>query len=142
MSTDPEVSVVMNAYNSSSELVGAPSVTQDLAIVSVHRGHRYCTHRPNRESATQTLGKMASSSGNRSETLGVSNAPFVARLLARQCGAAGLPNEAKRLFGLGREASGPERACGIDFLAYRAAAGVLGWTLAGRAACSLDALKR
>jgi len=63
-------------------------------------------------------------------------------LLARQCGAAGLPDEAKRLFGLAREASGPERACGIDFLAYRAAAGVLGWTLAGRAACSLDALKR
>ena len=63
-------------------------------------------------------------------------------LLARQCGAARLPDEAKRLFGLAREASGPERACGIDFLAYRAAAGVVGWTLAGRAACSLDALKR
>ena len=63
-------------------------------------------------------------------------------LLARQCGAAGLPDEAKRLFGLAREASGPKRACGIDFLAYRAAAGVLGWTLAGRAACSLDVLKR
>jgi glycosyltransferase involved in cell wall biosynthesis len=62
-------------------------------------------------------------------------------LLARQCGAAGLPGEAKRLFGLAREASGPERACGIDFLAYRVAAGVLGWTLAGRAACRLDALK-
>src|SRR5262249_8241937 len=48
-------------------------------------------------------------------------------LLARQCGAAGLPDDAKRLFGLAREASGPERSCGIDFLAYRAAAGVLGW---------------
>jgi hypothetical protein len=62
-------------------------------------------------------------------------------LLARQCGAAGLPDEAKRLFGLAREASGSERACGIDFVAYRAAAGVFGWTLAGRVACSLDALR-
>ena len=63
-------------------------------------------------------------------------------LLARQCGAASLPREARMLFDLACTASGPRRARGVDLVAYRAAAGVLGWTMAGRLACRLDAIKR
>jgi len=59
-------------------------------------------------------------------------------LLARQCGAAGLFDEAQMLFELSRSASTPDRRRGLDFIAYRAAASVLGWSLAGRIACSLE----
>jgi glycosyltransferase involved in cell wall biosynthesis len=62
-------------------------------------------------------------------------------LLARQCGAAGLLAEARMLFDLSRSASTAERRRGLDFVAYRVAAGVLGWSLAGRIACGLDELK-
>jgi hypothetical protein len=62
-------------------------------------------------------------------------------LLARQCGAAGLSDEARMLFDLARSASTPERRRGVDFMAYRAAASVLGWSLAGRITCGLDELK-
>jgi len=63
-------------------------------------------------------------------------------LLARQCGAASLPEESRRLFALAREASGPERAKGLDFRAYRMAASVLGWALVGGLACRADGLRR
>ncbi len=63
-------------------------------------------------------------------------------LLARQCGAAGLPEESRRLFALAREASGPERAKGLDFKVYRMAASVLGWALVGGLACRADGLRR
>ncbi len=59
-------------------------------------------------------------------------------LLARQCGAAGLPGAARDLFGLAREAAGPARGRGWDFRAYRAGAAVLGWCGAGRLACWAD----
>jgi glycosyltransferase involved in cell wall biosynthesis len=62
-------------------------------------------------------------------------------LLARQCGAAGLSDEARRLFDLARSASTPERRRGWDFIAYRAAASVLGWSLAGRITCDLEELR-
>jgi glycosyltransferase involved in cell wall biosynthesis len=62
-------------------------------------------------------------------------------LLARQSGAAGLPGEAKRLFRLALEASGPERARGLDFRLYRCVAGCVGWTHAGRLACWLDRVR-
>ena len=61
-------------------------------------------------------------------------------LLARQCGAVGLEAESRQLFGLARGASGQSRAKGIDFQLYRAAARILGWSLAGRIACSADRL--
>jgi glycosyltransferase involved in cell wall biosynthesis len=59
-------------------------------------------------------------------------------LLARQCGAAGLPAESRELFDLAREASGatPDKRWG--FRLYRAAAAVLGWRQAGRLACWTD----
>jgi len=60
-------------------------------------------------------------------------------LLARQCGAAGIPAESARLFALAREASTAQRARGLDFRLYRALTAALGWRLAGRLAARLDA---
>ena len=59
-------------------------------------------------------------------------------LLSRQCGAAGLARESRELFDLAREASGAERARGLDFRVYRFAAGVLGWKAAGVLAAARD----
>jgi hypothetical protein len=59
-------------------------------------------------------------------------------LLARQCGAAGLHEEARGLFDLAREASLPERRKGWDFRVYEALAGTIGWAAAGRLACWAD----
>jgi hypothetical protein len=61
-------------------------------------------------------------------------------LLARQCGAAGLARQSRALFDLSRAASG-DRARGLDFLTYRAAAFGLGWRLTGQLACRLDGLR-
>lgn len=63
-------------------------------------------------------------------------------LLARQCGAAGLARESRDLFELSIQASGESRAGGIDFTLYRAAAGILGWPLAGRLACWADRFRK
>jgi glycosyltransferase involved in cell wall biosynthesis len=59
-------------------------------------------------------------------------------LLARQCGAAGLRDEARELFDLARGASLPERRNGWDFRAYATLASVVGWVGAGRLACWTD----
>jgi glycosyltransferase involved in cell wall biosynthesis len=58
-------------------------------------------------------------------------------LLARQCGAVGLSVEAKMMFDLAREASGPlgDRAA---FRIYKAVAGILGWEMAGTLSCAVD----
>lgn len=63
-------------------------------------------------------------------------------LLARQCGAAGLPDESRRLFGLAREAAGDNRGRGRDFRLYALAASVLGWTGAGKASIWLDSIRK
>jgi glycosyltransferase involved in cell wall biosynthesis len=62
-------------------------------------------------------------------------------LLARQCGAAGLADEARMLFGLARQASGAERSRGIDFLLYGVGARLVGWRAMGSLACGLDRLR-
>ena len=62
-------------------------------------------------------------------------------LLARQCGAAGLPAEAQHLFGLARAASGPLRARGADFRAYRLIASFVGWTMPGKLSSWMDRLR-
>jgi glycosyltransferase involved in cell wall biosynthesis len=62
-------------------------------------------------------------------------------LLARQCGAAGLPRESRELFELAREASGAPRAHGIDFRAYGVLANIFGWCTLGRASRWLDGLR-
>jgi glycosyltransferase involved in cell wall biosynthesis len=60
-------------------------------------------------------------------------------LLARQCGAAGLPRESRMLFDLARSAStDPDR---LQFRVYRAAAQLLGWSNAGRLAALSDRLR-
>ena len=59
-------------------------------------------------------------------------------LLARQCGAAGLADEARILFDRARQASGTERSRGIDFLLYGVGARLVGWRAMGRLACRLD----
>jgi len=62
-------------------------------------------------------------------------------LLARQCGAAGLPRESRELFDAARRASGPDRSRGADYRAYQAVASVLGWSAAGRASQWLDKVR-
>ena len=59
-------------------------------------------------------------------------------LLARQCGAAGLSEQARMLFKLARQASGSERGRGVAFLLYGVGARLLGWRAMGSVACSLD----
>jgi glycosyltransferase involved in cell wall biosynthesis len=58
-------------------------------------------------------------------------------LLARQCGAAGLADEARMLFGLARRASGTKRSRG-DFLLYGVGARLIGWRAMGSLTCGLD----
>lgn len=62
-------------------------------------------------------------------------------LLARQCGNAGLGDEAQMLFNLSREASGPQRGSELDFQLYSAVASLVGWTMAGHIACQIDKLR-
>ncbi|HYI10641.1 MAG TPA: glycosyltransferase [Thermoanaerobaculia bacterium] len=61
-------------------------------------------------------------------------------LLARQCGAAGLRDESKRLFDLSRDASG-DRANGLQFRLYAALARIAGWSAAGKLATMSDGLR-
>jgi glycosyltransferase involved in cell wall biosynthesis len=61
-------------------------------------------------------------------------------LLARQCGAAGMPQQSEMLFKLSREASGAG-ADRLQFRAYSALARVLGWSVVGRLACWSDRLR-
>jgi hypothetical protein len=63
-------------------------------------------------------------------------------LLSRQCGAAGLDAESRRLFELARQASGDVRSRGLDFRIYNIAAGLLGWKNMGRLSGWLDGLRR
>lgn len=63
-------------------------------------------------------------------------------LLARQCGAAGLAEEAKTLFGLALRASGNDRSRGVDFVLYDAGARLIGWRAMGSLTCRLDHLRR
>jgi len=62
-------------------------------------------------------------------------------LLSRQCGAAGLPVESRRLFELSRQACGEQRSRGVDYRAYQAVARVAGWQATGRASQWLDVVR-
>jgi glycosyltransferase involved in cell wall biosynthesis len=61
-------------------------------------------------------------------------------LLARMCGAAGLPRESHELFDLARDASGAQRDR-AQFRVYRALTRVIGWRGAGRLAQLLDRMR-
>jgi glycosyltransferase involved in cell wall biosynthesis len=63
-------------------------------------------------------------------------------LLARQCGAAGLEEESKELFGLARQASGAMRGKGWDFRLYRLLASIAGWTRVGKMTCYSDQIRK
>lgn len=63
-------------------------------------------------------------------------------LLSRQCGAVGLSDESRRLFHLSRQASGKERAQGLDFRLYSIAANLIGWEAVGRFSDWLDRLDK
>jgi glycosyltransferase involved in cell wall biosynthesis len=62
-------------------------------------------------------------------------------LLARQCGAAGLSQEARMLFGIARHSAGTSRGRGIDFFLYSAGARLVGWRTMGVLTCGLDRLR-
>lgn len=62
-------------------------------------------------------------------------------LLCRQCGAAGLPDEARQLFALAQEAGGDARARGGQMRGYAALASVLGWQRAGTLGVWLDKVR-
>lgn len=61
-------------------------------------------------------------------------------LLARQCGAAELAADSKRLFALARQASGPDRNR-LQFRAYEGLARVIGWIAVGKLATMSDRLR-
>jgi glycosyltransferase involved in cell wall biosynthesis len=63
-------------------------------------------------------------------------------LLSRQCGAAGLGDDSRRLFALSRKASLPARSNALDFRIYAGAARLVGWTTVGKLSCWLDLLRR
>jgi hypothetical protein len=62
-------------------------------------------------------------------------------LLSRQCGAAGLGAESRRLFELSRQAAGEPRSRGMDYGLYKMVASVLGWQAMGRLSVWLDRLR-
>lgn len=63
-------------------------------------------------------------------------------LLSRQCGAAGLTDESRHLFDRAREASGKQRASGLDFRLYQWAAQIIGWVGIGKFSCWLDGVRQ
>ena len=62
-------------------------------------------------------------------------------LLSRQCGAAGLAEEARSLFECARQASQGGGTYGLDFFLYGAGARLLGWRAMGRLAGRVDRLR-
>jgi len=62
-------------------------------------------------------------------------------LLSRQCGAAGLGPDSKRLFELAKDASGEQRGKAWDFKMYQLLASVAGWTRLGKIACYSDTIR-
>jgi hypothetical protein len=62
-------------------------------------------------------------------------------LLSRQCGAAGLAAESRRMFELSLQASGEKRSRGLDFWSYKMGAFLVGWRTMGRLSVWLDGLR-
>lgn len=63
-------------------------------------------------------------------------------LLSRQCGTAGLTEEAQKLFVLSQEASGSKRARAFDYRTYQALAKITGWKVAGRLSEYIDRMRQ
>lgn len=62
-------------------------------------------------------------------------------LLARQCGGAGLEDEARALFALSRDASAADRRHGWDYRLFALATELIGWRWAGKLATEMDKLR-
>lgn len=62
-------------------------------------------------------------------------------LLSRQCGAAALAAESRRLFELSRQASGARRSLGLDYRLYKIGTLLVGWCAMGRLSVWLDGLR-
>jgi glycosyltransferase involved in cell wall biosynthesis len=91
-----------------------------------------------RATAHKMILKHASAAGISHNTFEMQHFARELFLLARQCGAAGLADEARILFDLARQASGIERSRGIDFLLYSMGARLVGWRAMGTLARGLD----
>lgn len=63
-------------------------------------------------------------------------------LLSRQCGAAGLASESKKLFELARNASGRTRGERWDFRLYESFAKITGWAFLGKISCFSDSFRK
>lgn len=63
-------------------------------------------------------------------------------LLCRQCGAAGLDDESRRLLELARSAAGSSGGKRADFILYAGLAGLIGWSRLGKLACWSDQFRR
>lgn len=59
-------------------------------------------------------------------------------LLSRQCGAAGLPTESKKLFNLSRQSSTLLAKENIKYICYKMMASLIGWEYTGKLACWSD----
>jgi glycosyltransferase involved in cell wall biosynthesis len=95
-----------------------------------------------RAKAHALIFRHARSAGITERTLEMQHFARELFLLARQCGAAGLPSESKELFMLAKSASGLSRAKKWDFKLYEIAAEITGWCLVGKMACFSDALRK
>ena len=119
-----------------------------VAVVRDHAEHRLCkgmTTDPARQSERARAHALVYSHARRGGITAESpEMQHFARelfLLCRQCGAAGLKEESRRLFELAREASGSKRGRGLDFVGYRVLAGFFGWVVPGKVACWSDRLR-
>jgi hypothetical protein len=121
---------------------------QYVCEVRDHTGERLCRgpalepDRMRERSRSHTLiFSHARRAGIGSETPEMQHFARALFLLARQCGVAGLADESQALFELARSACGERRAGGLDYRAYRALAGVVGWRMAGKAGQWLDSMR-
>ena len=63
-------------------------------------------------------------------------------LLSRQCGASGLSQESKKLFGLATTACGAARAQRLDFQLYALMSSIVGWARVGRFSVAVDDIRQ
>lgn len=131
--------------------VGAKLVwcPQFVCQVRDHAGERLCRGTAKDQARMKTRARSHELIWGHAVKAGLAlNSPEVVQfarslfLLARQCGAAGLPLESRRLFDLARQAAGEVRARGPDFRLYAFFASILGWQLAGKTSVWLDAVRK
>ena len=103
-------------------------------------GHANAATLRDRAAAHEQILRHAQRAGIGTETPEMRHFARELFLLARQCGAAGLPRESRALFALAIETSGAD-ASRLPLRAYRAVAGIVGWSAAGKIATLADRLR-